>query len=176
MVAADIDVQRLVNERVNNSSFSQAGLATGYRIFDFELPHAAASMATPVIRPPLSRSALCACRPARRAHNCREIFNIQATGLAKRLRHTGSPTVVIGVSGGLDSTLALLVIANAFDRLGLAAQRYLAITMPGFGTTARTRSNAERLVELLGADAARHSDWRGRARALPRHRARRVDA
>jgi NAD+ synthase (glutamine-hydrolysing) len=89
--------------------------------------------------------------PARRAHNCREIFNIQATGLARRLRHTGSRSVVIGVSGGLDSTLALLVIANAFDRLGLERSGIEAITMPGFGTTARTRSNAERLAELLGA-------------------------
>ena len=152
MVVIDIDVQRLVSERVKNSSFSQAGLVTGYRIFDFELPRADALVPTPVIRPQLSRLPFVPSDPARRAHNCREIFNIQATGLAKRLRHTGSKTVVIGVSGGLDSTLALLVIANAFDRLGLARSGIVAITMPGFGTTSRTRSNAEKLAELLGAE------------------------
>jgi len=151
MVVADIDVQRLVNERVKNSSFSQAGLPTGYRIFDFDLPKAELPMPTPVIRPQLARLPFVPSDPARRAHNCREIFNIQATGLARRLRHTGSRTAVIGVSGGLDSTLALLVIANAFDRLGLDRSGILAITMPGFGTTTRTRSNAERLAELLGA-------------------------
>jgi NAD+ synthase (glutamine-hydrolysing) len=79
-----------------------------------------------------------------------EIFAIQATGLAKRLRHTGAGKVVIGVSGGLDSTLALLVIVEAFDRLGLNRTDIVAITMPGFGTTQRTRCNAERLSELLG--------------------------
>jgi NAD+ synthase (glutamine-hydrolysing) len=151
MIVTDIDVQRLVNERVKNSSFSQAGLATGYRIFDFELPNAGAAMPTPLIRPQLARLPFVPADPARRAYNCREIFNIQATGLARRLRHTGSRTVVIGVSGGLDSTLALLVIANAFDRLGLDRRGIQAVTMPGFGTTTRTRSNAERLAELLGA-------------------------
>lgn len=151
MIVVDIDVQRLVNERVKNSSFSQAGLATGYRIFEFDLPNAGTAMPAPIIRPQLTRLPFVPADPARRAHNCREIFNIQSTGLARRLRHTGSRTVVIGVSGGLDSTLALLVIANAFDRLGLERSGILAITMPGFGTTARTRSNAERLAELLGA-------------------------
>ena len=76
---------------------------------------------------------------------------MQATGLAKRLRHTGASTVTIGVSGGLDSTLALLVIANAFDRLELDRSGIVAVTMPGFGTTERTRGNAERLAEFLGA-------------------------
>jgi NAD+ synthase (glutamine-hydrolysing) len=152
MVIADIDVQRLVNERIKNSSFSQAGLVTGYRIFDFELPHAAEAMPRPIIRPQLARLPFVPSDPAKRAHNCREIFNIQATGLSKRLLHTGSQKVVIGVSGGLDSTLALLVIANAFDRLGIARSGIVAITMPGFGTTSRTRSNAERLAELLGAE------------------------
>ena len=152
MVVVDIDVQRLVSERVKNSSFSQAGLVTGYRIFDFELPRAGELMPTPVFRPQLTRLPFVPSDPARRAHNCREIFNIQATGLARRLRHTGSKTVVIGVSGGLDSTLALLVIANAFDRLGLPRSGIVAITMPGFGTTPRTRSNAERLAALLGAE------------------------
>ena len=103
-----------------------------------------------VIRPGLSRTPFVPANPAERAEHCREIFNIQATGLAKRLRHTGAPKVVIGVSGGLDSTLAILVAVTAFDRLQLARSGILAITMPGFGTTTRTRANAEQLAELLG--------------------------
>ena len=80
-----------------------------------------------------------------------EIFAIQSTGLAKRLQHTGSKRIVIGVSGGLDSTLALLVAVHAFDVLGLDRSGIVAVTMPGFGTTQRTRGNAERLAGLLGA-------------------------
>jgi NAD+ synthase (glutamine-hydrolysing) len=89
--------------------------------------------------------------PRVRAETCREIFAIQSTGLAKRLKHTGSKTVVIGISGGLDSTLALLVAAHAFDLLGLDRKGILAPTLPGFGTTKRTRGNAEKLVEEIGA-------------------------
>jgi NAD+ synthase (glutamine-hydrolysing) len=150
MVVADIDVQRLVHERLRNSSFSQAGLAQGYRTVGFTLPRAEALAPTPVIRPGLSATPFVPGDPARRAHHCQEIFAIQATGLAKRLRHTGAAKAVIGVSGGLDSTLALLVIVAAFDRLGLPRENVVAITMPGFGTTQRTRGNAERLAELLG--------------------------
>jgi NAD+ synthase (glutamine-hydrolysing) len=83
------------------------------------------------------------------AHRCREIFALQTTALAKRLRHTGCRAAVLGVSGGLDSTLALLVTIKAFDMLRLPRQGVTAITMPGFGTTARTRGNAEKLAALL---------------------------
>ena len=103
-----------------------------------------------MLRPTLSRTPFVPADPAQRAHNCREIFAIQATGLSRRLKHTGSQKVTVGISGGLDSTLALLVIVHAFDRLGLDRSGIVAITMPGFGTTARTRGNAERLAELLG--------------------------
>jgi NAD+ synthase (glutamine-hydrolysing) len=81
---------------------------------------------------------------------CQEIFAIQTTGLMTRLRHTGSRQVVIGISGGLDSTLALLVTVKAFDRLSLPRSGIVAVTMPGFGTTARTRSNASELAGELG--------------------------
>ncbi|MCC8035276.1 MAG: NAD(+) synthase [Rikenellaceae bacterium] len=82
---------------------------------------------------------------------CQEIFNIQVMGLAKRLAHTGSKNAVVGVSGGLDSTLALLVTAGAFDRLGLDRKGITAVTMPGFGTTGRTYGNAVNLIDALGA-------------------------
>jgi NAD+ synthase (glutamine-hydrolysing) len=101
------------------------------------------------MRPLLSRMPFVPTDPARRAEHCREIFNIQSIGLAKRLRHTSTRRVTIGLSGGLDSTLALLVTVRAFDIAGLPRDGILAVTMPGFGTTARTRGNAERLAEEL---------------------------
>jgi len=88
--------------------------------------------------------------PAVREARCEEILNIQAQGLVQRLRHTHCKTAVIGVSGGLDSTLALLVASRAFKLLGLPSEGIQAITMPCFGTTKRTRSNAEVLAECLG--------------------------
>jgi len=81
---------------------------------------------------------------------CEEIVNIQVAGLARRLEATGCRTLVIGISGGLDSTLALLVAAKAFDRLGLPRKGIVGVTMPGFGTTGRTHSNALTLMEGLG--------------------------
>ncbi|MBQ2367206.1 MAG: NAD(+) synthase, partial [Bacteroidaceae bacterium] len=84
------------------------------------------------------------------AARCQEIFNIQATGLAKRIEHTRSATCVIGISGGLDSTLALLVTARAFDILGKERKGIVAVTMPGFGTTDRTYNNAIELMKSLG--------------------------
>ena len=90
--------------------------------------------------------------PATREARCREIFSIQTAGLAGRLERTRSKRLVLGVSGGLDSTLALLVCAKTTDLLGLPRSATLAVTMPGFGTTARTKGNAETLAEKLGAE------------------------
>lgn len=81
---------------------------------------------------------------------CREIFSIQVTGLMSRLSHINCRTAVIGISGGLDSTLALLVAAMAFDRLGWSRDRIIGITMPGYGTTDRTHDNASDLMAALG--------------------------
>ena len=103
-----------------------------------------------LIRPQLSRTPFVPSDPLRRAEHSREIFSIQSTALAKRLKHTGVRFVTIGVSGGLDSTLALLVTAKAFDILNLPRSGIVAITMPGFGTTKRTRGNAVQLAEALG--------------------------
>ncbi|WP_238915367.1 NAD(+) synthase [Clostridium sp. YIM B02555] len=83
---------------------------------------------------------------------CKEIFNIQAASLAKRLEHTGSKKAVIGISGGLDSTLALLVIVKTFELLNLDKKNIVTITMPGFGTTDRTYNNAVNLCKELGTD------------------------
>lgn len=82
-----------------------------------------------------------------------EVFNIQTVGLAKRLKHTGIKTVTIGISGGLDSTLALLVTAKTFDILSLPRENIIGITMPGFGTTTRTYTNAIELMKSIGVTA-----------------------
>lgn len=150
MAVADVDLQRLENERIRNSSFSMSQGTQPFRIIDFTL-HELTDKGEPSLRRPLSRSPFVPADRAQRTKHCREVFAIQSTGLAKRLMHTRSEKAVIGISGGLDSTLALLVITHTFDILKWSRERILAVTMPGFGTTDRTRSNAERLLTLLGA-------------------------
>jgi NAD+ synthase (glutamine-hydrolysing) len=149
LIVADIDVQRLDHERIRNSSFGQAVGAVDLRRIPFALPRTTQPGA-PLRNRPLARTPFVPADLARRAEHCREIFNIQALGLAKRLRHVNAQRITLGVSGGLDSTLALLVTVHAFDLLGLDRSGVIAITMPGFGTTARTRSNAEQLAIDLG--------------------------
>ena len=83
-------------------------------------------------------------------YRCREILSIQSVGLARRLSHINCQSAVIGISGGLDSTLALLVAVMAFDRLGWSRDRIIGVTMPGYGTTVRTKSNATDLMDALG--------------------------
>ena len=85
-----------------------------------------------------------------RATHCKEVFAIQSAGLAQRLEHTGCKTAVIGISGGLDSTLALLAVCDTFDLLGLDRKGIIGVTMPGFGTTDRTYQNAVTMVRELG--------------------------
>ena len=152
---ADLDLERLTLERIKNSSFAAVQPSPEKHIGEawIELPPApklGKKSSVILLRPNPSRPFVPE-DPAQRATRCEEIFQIQSTGLATRLRHTGSKKVVIGISGGLDSTLALLVATRAFDKLGLDRRGILAVTMPGPGTTKRTRSNAEKIVELLGA-------------------------
>ena len=146
MAMADIDIEHLGNERRKNNTFAASVQKTAFRIIPFAFSD-------------VSDGKLCRVIPAtpfvpseehEQAHRCHEIFSLQTTGLAKRLRHTGVKNAAIGVSGGLDSTLALLVTARAFDKLGLDRKGIVAVTMPGFGTTSRTRANAEALIRQLG--------------------------
>lgn len=148
LAIADVDLERLVGERQRNSSFAAGHPVHNFRIQSFRFsPAPVSELCRPVARTPFVPP-----DDAERSARCQEIFLLQTSGLAKRLRHTGSRQVVIGLSGGLDSTLALLVTVKAFDRLGLDRKGIVAITMPGFGTTERTRSNAEILAEELGAE------------------------
>lgn len=149
---ADVDVQRLEHERIRNSSFSMSPATKVFRTIEFALSERVIEMDKPKsLRRPIARTPFVPSDLTQRAKHCREVFAIQSTGLAKRLLHTGARMAVVGVSGGLDSTLALLVITHAYNILGWSHDRILAVTMSGFGTTERTRNNAERLITLLGA-------------------------
>ncbi len=106
------------------------------------------------LRRPLERFPYVPSDPAKLAENCYEAYNIQVQGLAKRLQATGTEKVVIGVSGGLDSTQALLVCSRAMDRLGLPHANILAYTLPGFATSEGTKGNAWALMRALGVSAA----------------------
>lgn len=147
MLEAEIDVERLRAERRMNTTFAAcvAQLQKQANIIDTERVAARPFSLTRTIDPhPFVPSG------KRLDERCQEIFDIQTEGLAKRIQHTGSQTVVVGISGGLDSTLALLVCVSAFDKLGLNRRGIVGITMPGFGTTDRTYTNAVNLMKLLG--------------------------
>jgi NAD+ synthase (glutamine-hydrolysing) len=151
IAVADIDVQRLTHERLRNNSFAEAQPDHSYRNIQFHLPtRIMAPGQDELLRPDLSPTPFVPANPAARARHCQEIFQIQAVGLAKRLKHTGLTHVTLGLSGGLDSTLALLVTQRAFDMLSLKREGIVAITMPGFGTTNRTLTNSEQLAQSLG--------------------------
>ncbi|MDR1938888.1 MAG: NAD(+) synthase [Tannerellaceae bacterium] len=148
LVVSEIDIHNLQNDRQVNRSFMHAAkelLPKETLKVPFSLPANPNAELTRFIDPhPFvpSGNAL--------TERCEEIFNIQVTGLAKRIAHIQARTAVIGISGGLDSTLALLVTAMTFDALKIPRRQILGITMPGFGTTNRTHTNAVNLIRSLG--------------------------
>ena len=151
LLVSQVDVDRLAAERRRNSTFFGTPAAHPVREIRFELGQPAGH--TPRLRRRFSQHPFVPADVQRRDEHCQEIFAIQSTGLARRLRHTGSKHVILGVSGGLDSTLALLVTLEAFGRLGLDRKGIVGVTMPGPGTTARTRLNALKLMETLGVSS-----------------------
>ena len=137
---ADIDVQKLMGERRRMSTFCYDNENVRRIYFDMPLTDTKLSRKfeqTPFV--PSAKDDL--------SRRCKEIITMQATGLATRLAHTGIKNVVLGLSGGLDSTLALIVCVHAFDMLGIDRKNIHTVTMPCFGTTKRTKSNAEKLAE-----------------------------
>lgn len=152
IIYADIDLDRILHERLCNSSFSATTSTVDFQQVCFDCPVLSKAQHPLGSLRPNSPAPFVPADPAVRASTCREIFAIQSTGLAKRIRHTGVKAVVIGISGGLDSTLALLVAMHSFDMLGLNRKGIVAVTMPGLGTSQRTKSNAEALVNGLGAE------------------------
>jgi NAD+ synthase (glutamine-hydrolysing) len=144
----EVDVEKLLNDRCKNTSFMETGVNRSFRKIPFELRKVEHSKLTRKIEAhPFVPSNI-----NKRDLRCKEIFDIQTSALYKRLKHTGMKTAVIGISGGLDSTLALLVTTKTFDKLGLARSNILAITMPGFGTTNETYNNALLLMKTMGVN------------------------
>ncbi|MBK8463216.1 MAG: NAD(+) synthase [Nigerium sp.] len=149
---ADVDVTTLRSERLRQGTFDDNRLAHAarvaeYRAVRFELGRPRGDLG---LRRPVARFPFVPADPARLAQDCYEAYHIQVAGLEQRLRSIGNPTVVIGVSGGLDSTHALLVAAQAMDRMGRPRTDILAFTMPGFATSDHTRNNAVALARALG--------------------------
>ncbi len=145
MICADLDVSRLKAERRRMTTFEMEDGADYVRL-PFSLPLRDLELERFIDPAPFVPS-----RQEDRRKRCEEIFTIQAMGLKKRLEHTGCKSAVIGISGGLDSTLALLVTSRAFSLLGLSPSLITAVTMPCFGTTDRTYTNACTLTKKLGA-------------------------
>lgn len=154
LVLTDIDLEFLAFERRQSSSF---GLSVSQLEPGRKIPYGPAEKVPPpdgllrVVEPSPFVPADAALRDSR----CEEIFAIQSTGLATRLLHAGCRAAVVGLSGGLDSALALLVICEAFERAGLGRSGIHVLTMPGFGTTERTLGNSIRLCEGLGVPLER---------------------
>ena len=153
VTVADVDLDRIRQERLRTNSFDDNRRALGFeptgafRRVEFELAPPAGDIG---LRRHVDRFPFVPDDPARLALDCYEAYNIQVSGLEQRLRATGQPKIVIGVSGGLDSTHALIVAANAMDRLGRPRSDILAFTLPGFATSDATRSSAVALMEALG--------------------------
>lgn len=147
---ADVDLDRLRQDRLRQGTFddNRRTHAPVFRTVHFELEPPASDVG---LKRTLDRFPFVPDDPARLAQDCYEAFNIQVSGLVQRLTAIGGPKPVIGVSGGLDSTHALLVIARAMDRMGRPRSDILAYTMPGFATSDHTRSNAIALAESVGA-------------------------
>ncbi|HEX5455020.1 MAG TPA: NAD(+) synthase [Stellaceae bacterium] len=156
MAVADVDVGRIRQERMRTNTFGDSGrlalaAASPFRRieFAFEPPSGRLDLRRQVERFPFVPA-----DPAMLRDNCYEAYNIQVQGLSQRLSATGLEKLVIGVSGGLDSTQALIVAARVMDRLGLPRGNVLAYTLPGFATSTETKANAWRLMRALDVSAA----------------------
>ena len=144
-IYADIDLERLECERRRMTTYQTEG-REDYRFVSFTLDRKPLALERAIDPTPFVPH-----DAGSRNRRCEEILSIQAMGLKKRLKHTGCRHAVVGISGGLDSTLALLVTVRAFDLLGIPRENILSVTMPCFGTTDRTYQNACQLTKKLGA-------------------------
>ncbi|MCS7176047.1 MAG: NAD(+) synthase [Candidatus Kapabacteria bacterium] len=148
LILVDVDVERLIHDRLTNTTFTASQPRRNYRLSPIRV---AERWAERLFRP-LSATPFVPAEEHERGRRAEEIFTLQTRGLARRLLHLGENTsVVVGVSGGLDSTLALLVCTATMDLLGRERTQVHAVSMPGPGSTQRTQRNAQRLVQALGA-------------------------
>ena len=145
LTIADVDVEKLLHDRMKNTSFHTNQLEPVRKI------HCSIPATNQPIRRTYAKYPFVPSNPNKRNERANEILTIQSCALARRLKHTGSKKCILGVSGGLDSTLAYLVILRAFDILKIEPQNLIAVTMPGFGTTNRTYQNAKELIQKTGA-------------------------
>ena len=145
IIYSEFDLERITGERRKNTTFQTAQERSLIRV-GFQIEKGETSLTRTFPKKPFVPS-----DEQTRAARCEEILTIQAMGLKKRLAHTNARTAVVGISGGLDSTLALLVTAKAFDMLGRDKKDILAVTMPCFGTTDRTYQNACEMSKKVGA-------------------------
>ncbi|MBC7167973.1 NAD(+) synthase [Phenylobacterium sp.] len=155
LAIADVDAERLRLERMRTPTFNDAAQALGHpetRFRRIAFEHAPA-FADRGLRRHLDRFPFVPDNPAKLDQDCFEAFNIQVEGLAKRMQASRTEKIVIGVSGGLDSTHALIVAAKACDQLGLPRSNILAFTLPGFATSDTTKTNAWALMKAIGATA-----------------------
>ena len=155
LACADIDLGRLLADRMRQNTFGEAALRHGadvkrFRTIDFSLPAPAGRLELDRKMDPLP---YVPSDPKTRDARCEEVFRIQVNGLVTRMRATGGKRLIIGVSGGLDSTHALLVCARTMDQLELPRKNIFAYTMPGFATSTRTRNQAWQLMRAIGCTA-----------------------
>jgi NAD+ synthase (glutamine-hydrolysing) len=156
LVTADVDLERLARERMRQTSFGQsvrlhAAQLAAFRQVDFRLD---LDLDKPLpLRRRVERFPYVPEDRSRRDERCQEVYNIQVQGLTQRLASSGIKKLVVGISGGLDSTQALLVAARAMDALGLPRTNIIGVTMPGFATGERTREQAKRLMAAVGCEA-----------------------
>jgi len=147
-IISEFDIEALSHDRVKNTVFMEDDIYAEYNYVSYNLNEISIKKLnrtinkTPFVPNDIDKLKI----------RCEEIFNIQASGLAKRIKHIGLKKVVLAISGGLDSTLALLVTVKAFSKLNLDHKGIIAITMPGFGTTDRTYNNAVSLIKKIGAE------------------------
>lgn len=146
MIFTEIDTKRLANDRRKNISFMGNPVDLEYREIKINIPDNIEDLTREYSKTPFVPG-----DKKKISEICEEILNIQSYGLAKRLLHTNINKTVIGISGGLDSTLAFLVIIKAYEILNLPKENIIAITMPGFGTTSRTHNNSMKLINEYGA-------------------------
>ncbi|HTN43125.1 MAG TPA: NAD(+) synthase [Nitrospiria bacterium] len=155
-ITGDLDLERLAQDRMRQNSFAQAVRRHREDLGDFRLVRVAAKLpdtARLLLDRRYDRYPYVPSDPQRRDERCREVYEIQVQGLVKRLQAAKVDKVVIGVSGGLDSTQALLVCAKAMDVMGQSRENILAYTLPGFATGPRTRDQAGRLMKAVGCTA-----------------------
>lgn len=144
LITADVDVERLTNLRMRNNNFTINAGNELYEVIDADIQD------TKLFERTYKEYPFVPADMSEREERCKEIFTIQATSLARRLIQLNYPKCVLGISGGLDSTLAFLVVIEAYKILGLDPKNIIGVTMPGFGTTGRTYNNACKFVEEYG--------------------------